>query len=260
MPNYPQEYRRFVSSIHRGLYDAWLFGFFSNDDLYTAIKPEYVATVHVGKSLLKRYFQPTTGSGLRMKLEDRANNVATHCFPVPPYPLRKRRVPSRSGSRNGCERVDIAIYDGNAGIVGVTRAVVEVKLLATVAALRADLVRNRKFMELTDERTVNHLCIAALGFVVVDDSSFGAEQAEAYRTQCKQTYERMAKDYESCVYHVRVTVKSLSSPPNEEDDVGVFRHMVSVVISFVKRHSPNHALNTDGLGQRASGASPKPAG
>ena len=235
---------RMIRSIHRGLYDAWLFGFFANDDPSTLIKPEYVATVQVGASIANRFIKNSGMTGLRLKLEERANTVASHCFCVPPYPFQKRKVPSRSG-RKGHERVDITIYDEKASISKASRAVVELKLSSTPSHLKADLVRNKALMELVDNRSSNQLQIACLGFIVVDKNSMVNSQAQASRMSMKLKYQTLANHYLSSAYKIHVSVRELSSPPNHEDNVGVFIHTASVVISFIRSGSPNPAFERD---------------
>ncbi|MCF6211237.1 MAG: hypothetical protein L3K24_11365 [Gammaproteobacteria bacterium] len=224
---------RMISSIHRGLYDAWIFGFFINDDPSTLVKPEYLATVKVGESIASRFIKDSGLTGLILNMEERANDVASHCFCVPPLPFKKRKVPSRSG-RNGRERIDITIFDVKKSILKVSRSVVELKLVSSSYHLKADLKRNKVLMELSDTRGPNHLKIACLGFIVVDDKSINTNDAQNKRITLRKKYQDFAKQYVSSAYKIHVSIRELSSPSNDEDRIGEFIHMASVVISFIR--------------------------
>ena len=55
-------------------------------------------------------------------------------------------------------------------------------------------------------------------------------------------------------------IDELLRMPEYESQISSFLINFAAVIHQSSESAPNHALNTDGLGQRASGASPKPAG
>lgn len=222
---------RMIASIHRGLYDSWLFGFFNNDDPSTLVKPEYVATVMVGKSIAERFIKNSGSTKMKLRLEARANHVASHCFIT--CPLKKRSVPSRS-SRNGHERIDISVFDNKISLLGASKAIIELKLSGLPCHLKPDLLRNKIIMELKDSLHSNQLKIACLGFIVVDKESLDSKAASSYRENIKKKYEVFSKQYASSEYITHVSVRELSSPPNEEDNLGVFIHMASVVISFIR--------------------------
>jgi hypothetical protein len=107
-------------------------------------------------------------------------------------------------------------------------------------------------MEFDDECSANQLCLAARGFVDVDNTSFGEDYAESFHRQYKATYQRLAQVYQSqsSVYRVRVTVSALSTPPNTEENIGVFQHMASVMIGFVRTKIDQQRVEP-GLGDAA---------
>lgn len=224
---------RLIRTIHLGLYDAWIFGFFINDAPSTLVKPEYIATVKVADSIATKFIKNNSLSGLSLKLEERANTVASHCFEVPPYPFIKRKIRPRS-RKKGIEKIDISIFDHKKSNLEVSRAIIEIKLTSSPYTLRADLYRNKYLMELSDVRSNNNLKIACLGFIVVDQESMEDKEASLFRASLKNKYMKLANEYTSIEYKTHVSVRKLCSPPNDEERIGEFVHMISIVISFIR--------------------------
>ncbi|ALJ26907.1 hypothetical protein AOT14_04590 [Stenotrophomonas acidaminiphila] len=226
-----------AAEIHRGLYMAWLLVFEATDSPYTAITPEYVATVMVANQICQTHLK--SKPNLRLRFEGRAHEIASSCFKVPPFPRRKRTIPARrAGKKGDRECVDISIFDESAGIAPVAKHVVELKISSSRHGLREDLLRNKRLLELKDERSSNLLESTFLGFVIVDSKTVGQEDATKFRESIKRRYEKfLCKEFLSSEYVASVSVEKISSAPDPEDIGGEFRHMVSVVIAFERNSS-----------------------
>lgn len=221
-----------VAQIHRGLYDAWLLVFEATGSPYAPIEPEYVATVMVAEQIRKKYLQ--SNQNLRLRFEERAHEVASSCFKVPPFPRRRRTIPPRKAGKTGDqERVDISIFDESAGPLPIAKHVVELKISPVRRGLREDLLRNKRLLELKDERSNNLLESTFLGFVIIDSKTIGQEEAAKVRESIKKEYERFSREeFSSSDYNSSISVEELASAPDEVDAGGEFRHIASVVIAF----------------------------
>ena len=98
-----------VSAIHSGLGEAWLTAFLARGTPNVEVKPEYLATVMVGRALINEWSLSDAKMGL--EFEANACHVATKCFP-PRFPPLKRRIPARrTGKKFDREKVDIVIFE-----------------------------------------------------------------------------------------------------------------------------------------------------
>ena len=220
-----------VDADHEGLGNAWVFAFHANDSPGTPPKPEYVCTVTVAESVVRKALNGMLGATLR--LEENVQKLAAACFTVPSFPKLHPppRIPSRkTGSRGDRERVDIAIHDSKAAILPPARAAIELKISEVASGLRADLARNQQLMQLSRPGRSNQLDVAALGFVVVDNKSIGVGTGTPVLKALAKKYQRMAASFLSPSYVTEVSVRQMSAPPEDEHDE--FVHMISVVITF----------------------------
>ncbi len=217
--------------IHRGLSKSWGMSVIFNDDTFVDVKPEYLATVYVAEAISESKYRSCNEV---ITLEKQVKEVATECFSGLPKPRLTRRLRSRSGKKKSRERVDICISEDDS-VFKTTRAIVELKLTSSNTTLTPDLLRNKRFLELRSITKPNTSVVASLGFIVVDPKSSCSISARMFRAGLKSKYEQLANQFSSTVFDTRVTVKLVSNPPRNVDELGVYKHICTVVISFIRK-------------------------
>jgi len=217
--------------IHRGLSKSWGMSVIFNDETYVDVKPEYLGTVYVAEAISESKYR---SSNEVISLEKQVKDVATECFSGLPKPRVTRRLKSRSGKKKSRERVDICVSE-NDSVFHTTKAIVELKLTSSGTSLAPDLLRNKRFLELRNWKKSNECVVTSLGFIVSDSQSLCSISARNHRIALKNKYVQLANSFSSNVFKTRVTVSVVSKPPSNGDELGVYKHICTVVISFIRK-------------------------
>lgn len=222
-----------VSAIHSGLGEAWLTAFQARGTPNVEVKPEYLATVMVGRALINEWSLSDAKMGL--EFEANACHVATKCFP-PRFPPLKRRIPARrTGKKFDREKVDIVIFERPDSWSSLAKHVIEIKVSNIRQGLEADLLRNKRLMELTDDKSQSALDSAFLAFVEPGDGGVLDAGSEIFRDGRRgDISEKLAHEFSSEIYSIRVSVETISVPKHLNPFGGEYRHFLSVVIAFVR--------------------------